>query len=66
MGDEQFFYTYGKRVGVKTCILQRAIGLSEILLRYWVALVVAARCRLCGPIRSKVSSRNRIPNANLI
>jgi hypothetical protein len=42
-------------VGVKTCTLQRAAGLSEILYRDWVAMVVAAHCRLCGPLRSKVS-----------
>ena len=43
-------------VEVKTCTLRRAIGLSEILLRDWVAMAVAARCRLCGPLRSKVSA----------
>jgi hypothetical protein len=41
-------------VGVKTCILRRATGLSEILLQDWVAMAVAVRSRLCGPLRFKV------------
>jgi hypothetical protein len=53
-------------VGVKTCTLRRATGLSEILLRDLVTMVVAARCRLSGPLRSKVSSGNGILNTNLI
>ena len=53
-------------VGVKTCTLQRAIGLTELLLRDWVAIAVAARCRLCGPLRSKVSAEIESLNTNLI
>jgi hypothetical protein len=53
-------------VDMKTCTLRRATGLSEVLFQNWVAMVVAARCCLCGPLRPKVSTRNGIPNINII
>ena len=46
-------------VEVTTCTLRRATGLSAILFQDWVAKVVAARCCLCGPLRSKVSELKR-------
>ena len=50
---------FSRPVGVTTCTLRRATGLSEILLRDWVTMVVAARRRLCGPLRSKVFEPKR-------
>jgi hypothetical protein len=53
-------------VCMQTCTLRRASGLSKVLLRDWVAMVVAACCHLYGPLRPKVSTRSEIPNTNLI